>query len=148
MGVCSVEVDTQIILAMFCIVRELVDSLCRDGADAQHMQYLRKSRITSPQIHSKFICVVFCCRTCLMGRIAQLDLLLEHCCLLNKLTLKSKKALICVVAIKRFYLGFLQNFGSQWSLLLRGSTVCHYIASTTWGSGVECLFLRPAEVLW
>ena len=133
---------------MFCIVRESVDSLCRDGADAQHMQYLRKSRITSPQIHSKFICVVFCCRTCLMGRIAQLDLLLEHCCLLNKLTLKSKKALICVVAIKRFYLGFLQNFGSQWSLLLRGSTVCHYIASTTWGSGVECLFLRPAEVLW
>ena len=26
------------------------DSLCRDGADAQYMQYLRKSRITSPSI--------------------------------------------------------------------------------------------------
>ena len=32
------------------IIRELVDSLCRDGADAQYMQYLSKSRITSPQI--------------------------------------------------------------------------------------------------
>ena len=31
-------------------IRESVDSLCRDGADAQYMQYLRKSRITSPQI--------------------------------------------------------------------------------------------------
>ena len=29
-------------------IRELVDSLCRDGADAQYMQYLSKSRITSP----------------------------------------------------------------------------------------------------
>ena len=28
--------------------REPVDSLCRDGADAQYMQYLSKSRITSP----------------------------------------------------------------------------------------------------
>ena len=27
-----------------------VDSLCRNGANAQYMQYLRKSRITSPQI--------------------------------------------------------------------------------------------------
>ena len=27
-----------------------VDSLSRDGANAQYMQYLRKSRITSPQI--------------------------------------------------------------------------------------------------
>ena len=32
-----------------CIIRESVDSLCRDGADAQYMQYLSKSRITSPQ---------------------------------------------------------------------------------------------------
>ena len=31
-------------------IRESVDSLCRDGADAQYMQYLSKSRITSPQI--------------------------------------------------------------------------------------------------
>ena len=30
-------------------IRESVDSLCRDGADAQYMQYLSKSRITSPQ---------------------------------------------------------------------------------------------------
>ena len=29
---------------------ESVDSLCRDGADAQYMQYLSKSHITSPQI--------------------------------------------------------------------------------------------------
>ena len=32
------------------IIRESVDSLCRDGADMQYMQYLRKSHITSPQI--------------------------------------------------------------------------------------------------
>ena len=31
-------------------IRESVDSLCRDGADAQYMQYISKSRITSPQI--------------------------------------------------------------------------------------------------
>ena len=31
-------------------VRESVDSLCRDGADAQYMQYLSKCCITSPQI--------------------------------------------------------------------------------------------------
>ena len=31
------------------LIRESVDSLCRDGADAQYMQYLSKSRITSPQ---------------------------------------------------------------------------------------------------
>ena len=31
------------------IIGESVDSLCRDGADAQYMQYLSKSRITSPQ---------------------------------------------------------------------------------------------------
>ena len=30
-------------------IRESVDSLCRDGADAQYMQYLSKSRITLPQ---------------------------------------------------------------------------------------------------
>ena len=28
-------------------IRESVDSLCRDGADAQYMQYLSKSCITS-----------------------------------------------------------------------------------------------------
>ena len=33
------------------IIRESVDSLCRDGADVQYMQYLNKSRITSPQTH-------------------------------------------------------------------------------------------------
>ena len=33
------------------IIRESVDSLCRDGADTQYMQYLSKSRITSPQRH-------------------------------------------------------------------------------------------------
>ena len=33
-----------------CIIRESVDSLCRDGANAQYMQYLSKCRITSPQI--------------------------------------------------------------------------------------------------
>ena len=32
-------------------IRESVDSPCRDGADAQYMQYLSKSRITSPQIN-------------------------------------------------------------------------------------------------
>ena len=31
------------------LIRELVDCLCRDGADTQYMQYLSKSRITSPQ---------------------------------------------------------------------------------------------------
>ena len=36
-------------------IRESVDSLCRDGADAQYMQYLSKSRITSPQTRKKFI---------------------------------------------------------------------------------------------
>ena len=30
-------------------IRDSVDSRCRDGADAQYMQYLSKSRITSPQ---------------------------------------------------------------------------------------------------
>ena len=36
------------------LIRESVNSLCRDGADAQYMrQYLSKSRITSPQIRKK-----------------------------------------------------------------------------------------------
>ena len=39
----------------YCIIRESVDSLCRDGADAQYMQYLSKSRITSPQTRKKLI---------------------------------------------------------------------------------------------
>ena len=34
---------------IYSSIRESVDSLCRDGADAQYMQYLSKSRITSPQ---------------------------------------------------------------------------------------------------
>ena len=37
------------------LIRESVDSLCRDGADAQYMQYLSKSRITSPQTRKKLI---------------------------------------------------------------------------------------------
>ena len=37
------------LLKVKCVViRESVDSLCRDGADTQCMQYLSKSRITSP----------------------------------------------------------------------------------------------------
>ena len=36
-------------------IRESVDSLCRDGADAQYMQYLSKSRITLPQTRKKLI---------------------------------------------------------------------------------------------
>ena len=32
-------------------IRELVDSLYRDGVDAQYVQYLSKSHITSPQGH-------------------------------------------------------------------------------------------------
>ena len=36
-------------------IRESVDSLCRDGADAQYMQYLSKSRVTSPQTRKKLI---------------------------------------------------------------------------------------------
>ena len=30
-------------------IRKSIQSLCRDGADAQYMQYLSKNRITSPQ---------------------------------------------------------------------------------------------------
>ena len=40
---------------MEALIRELVDSPCRDGADAQYKQYLSKSRITSPQICQKHI---------------------------------------------------------------------------------------------
>ena len=32
------------------LIRESVDSLCRDGANVQYMQYLSKSRLTSPQL--------------------------------------------------------------------------------------------------
>ena len=35
------------------LIRESVNSLCRDGADAQYMQYLGKCHITSPQIMLK-----------------------------------------------------------------------------------------------
>ena len=37
-------------LPNFLSISESVDTLCRNGADAQYMQYLRKSRIISPQI--------------------------------------------------------------------------------------------------
>ena len=40
---------------LYYTIRESVDSLCRDGADAQYMQYLSKSRITSPQTRKKLI---------------------------------------------------------------------------------------------
>ena len=36
-------------------ISKSVDSLCRDGADAQYMQYLSKSCITSPQTRKKLI---------------------------------------------------------------------------------------------
>ena len=36
---------------IYKLIRESVDSLCRDGTDMQYMQYLSKSRITSPQTH-------------------------------------------------------------------------------------------------
>ena len=45
--------STELLLKLFVplkvLIRESVDSLCRDGADAQYMQYLSKSRTTSPQ---------------------------------------------------------------------------------------------------
>ena len=34
-------------------IRESVDSLYRDGADAQYMQYLSKSQETQPRMHFK-----------------------------------------------------------------------------------------------
>ena len=40
---------------LYYIIRESVDSLCRDGADAQYVQYLSKSRMTSPQTCKKLI---------------------------------------------------------------------------------------------
>ena len=43
------EFATPFGLHQFRVIRESVDSLCRDGADAQYIQYLSKSRITSPQ---------------------------------------------------------------------------------------------------
>ena len=33
-----------------CLSESRVDSVCRDGADVQYIQYLSKSRITLPQI--------------------------------------------------------------------------------------------------
>ena len=36
-------------------IRESVDSLCRDGANAPYRQYSSKSHITSPQTHKKLI---------------------------------------------------------------------------------------------
>ena len=36
---------------VYMLIRESVDSLCRDGADVQYMQHLSKSHITSQQIH-------------------------------------------------------------------------------------------------
>ena len=44
------SVTLQVLFSEVHDIRESVDSLCRDGADAQYMQYLSKSRITSPQI--------------------------------------------------------------------------------------------------
>ena len=43
----SVYMCTQLIHTMSLVIRESVDSLCRDGANAQYMQYLSKSHITS-----------------------------------------------------------------------------------------------------
>ena len=39
--------------SFFFLIRESVDSLCRDGANAQYMQYLSKSRITVHHKHAK-----------------------------------------------------------------------------------------------
>ena len=57
-GTCSTACEDQLNyqvclihnLANLASIRESVDSLCRDGANVQYMQYLRKSRIISPQI--------------------------------------------------------------------------------------------------
>ena len=51
-GLCIIIINYIILrgsLHLGLYIRESVDSLCRDGADAQYMQYLSKSRITSPQ---------------------------------------------------------------------------------------------------
>ena len=46
----SISSQTSVqLVGLGLVIRESVDSLCRDGADAQYMQYLSKSRITSPQ---------------------------------------------------------------------------------------------------
>ena len=42
----------------YVFIRESVDSLCRDGADAQYMQYLSKSHTTSPQTRY-IVCILF-----------------------------------------------------------------------------------------
>jgi len=48
------EEDSQ--LATKTLISESVDSLCTDGTDAQCMQYLIKSPITSPQIiYAKYL---------------------------------------------------------------------------------------------
>ena len=47
---CSVPIMLFNNFSILHLIRESVDSLCRDGADAQYMQYLSKSRITSTQI--------------------------------------------------------------------------------------------------
>ena len=39
-----------IFLCFYLLVRESVDSLCRDGGNAQYMQYLSKSRINAQSI--------------------------------------------------------------------------------------------------
>ena len=44
------QADSDIYIYIYIYIRESVDSLCRDGADAQDMQHLSKSRITSPKI--------------------------------------------------------------------------------------------------
>ena len=49
-GVVSATLKALIVQVGTVDIGESVDSLCRDGADAQYIQYLSKSRITSPQI--------------------------------------------------------------------------------------------------
>ena len=46
---CMQHIACQLNCYSMYLIRESVDSLCRDGADAQYMQYLSKSSITSPQ---------------------------------------------------------------------------------------------------
>ena len=54
-GICSGLWLQWVYMKLSCmmvnIIRESVDFLCRDGADAQYMQYLRKSCITSYNYH-------------------------------------------------------------------------------------------------
>ena len=53
----QLEVDTKrrLLHKSYCKSRKSVDFLCRDGGYKQYMQYLSKSRITSPQTCKKFI---------------------------------------------------------------------------------------------